>query len=49
MKFQITFILADDSKDTLILTGDTIDEIQKRAAEEYGHRGAKDAWSKQIT
>jgi len=36
MKFQITFILADDSEDTLILTGDTIDEIHKKAAEEYG-------------
>lgn len=49
MKVKITFVLADDSEDTIILTGKSVKELQKMAADEYKHRGAKDAWSESIT
>lgn len=45
MKVKITFVLADNSKDTLILTGESIAKLQEKAQAEYKRRGAKDAWS----
>jgi len=48
MKFRLHFTLQDDSHDFIIIEGETIEEIQKKAKVEKEKRNAKDAWSEEL-
>ena len=49
MTFVIHYTLADGTEDSIILTAETIEEIQQQAAVELVRRGGQDPWSEEIT
>ena len=48
MKFEIHFEHIDGSTDSIILSGDSIAEIQQQAAAEVDKRKPADYWSEQV-
>ncbi len=48
MKFEIHFEHADGSTDSIILSGDSIEEIQQLAKAEVDKRNPVDYWSEQV-
>ncbi len=48
MNFLIHFTLPDGSKDSISLSGETIEEIQAKAATELEKRGGTNPWSEEI-
>ena len=46
MEYEIFFTLANGETDSMIISGETIEEIQQKAKVEAEKRGAIDAWSK---
>lgn len=47
MKFRIHFIVGSIA-DSLVVEGDTLEEIRTFATNEVDKRGGKDAWSEEI-
>ena len=45
MSFKIYFTLANGETDSVVISGETIAEIQELAKAEIEKRGAVDAWS----
>ena len=48
MTFEIHFTLKDGSEDFVVISGDTISEIQEIAVREVEKRGGSDPWSKEL-
>lgn len=48
MKYRIHYWLTDGSEDSFILSGDSIEGIQQKAAEELSRRGGTGPWSEKI-
>ena len=48
MKIKIYFELIDGSQDSIILEGETVEELQRKAAEEMKKRNVLEAWSEEI-
>lgn len=48
MKFKLCFIYEDGSEDSLVVEGETIEEIREIAIYEKETREAKDAWSERL-
>jgi len=47
MMYRIHYTLADGSEESVLISGGSIEGIQKRAAEEVEKRGGTDPWSEQ--
>jgi len=45
MRYKIHYTLADGSEDSIIVEGDTIEEVRDRANAEVSARGGRDPWS----
>ena len=48
MKFKINYTLPDGTEDSLVISGDTTDEIREKADAELERRGGKDPWSEEL-
>jgi len=48
MKFRIHFEWPDGTEDSLVLSGETIDEIREKARVEIEERSGKNTWSEEI-
>lgn len=48
MKFRINYTLPDGSDDSVVISGDTTDEIREKADAELTKRGGTDPWSEEI-
>ena len=48
MTFKIHFELSDGTEDSVIITGDTVDEIRTKADAELEKRGGADPWSEEL-
>lgn len=48
MQFKIHFELSDGSDDSIILSGDTVEDIRAVANDEIEKRGGKNPWSEEI-
>ncbi len=48
MNFKIHFELADGTEDAIMVSGDTIEDIQRKAAVELERRDGKNAWSEEL-
>lgn len=49
MMYRIHYTLADGSEDSMLISGGSIEGIQKRAAEEIDKRGAVNPWSEKVS
>ena len=49
MKFKIHYTLPDGTEDSVVLIGDSIEELQERASAEITKRNATDPWSEQVS
>ena len=49
LDFLIHFTLPDGSEDSISLSGETIEEIQAKAATELKKRGGENAWSEELS
>jgi hypothetical protein len=47
MRFKIHYTLADGYEDSIIIEGDSIDQLRKLAEEEVEARGGTDPWSEE--
>ena len=48
MRFEIGFHLPGDFTDSVIIEGDTIEEIREKADAEVEKRGGIDPWSREL-
>jgi hypothetical protein len=48
MKFRIHFTLKDGTEDSVVVSGDTIEEIREKAEKEVSSRGGLDPWSESL-
>ena len=48
MTFKIHFELPDGTEGFIVISGDTVDEIQKKAKAELAKRGGKNFWSQEV-
>lgn len=48
MKFRIHFTLSDDTQDSVVITADTIEELQTIAAREVAKRAGRDPWEEEL-
>lgn len=48
MRYRIHFTLADGSEDSVIVSGDTIEEVRESAAYQVDIRGGRDPWSEEL-
>jgi hypothetical protein len=48
MNFRIHYTLSDGSEDSIIVTGDDIEQIREKADAEVAKRGGTDPWSEEI-
>lgn len=48
MRARIHYTLPDGSDDSLILEGDTVEEIREKADRELERRSATDPWSEEL-
>jgi hypothetical protein len=48
MKFRIHYTLPDGSEDSIIISGQTIEDIRKKAAIELKNRGGEDPLSEEL-
>lgn len=48
MKFEIHFEHMDGSTDSIVLSGDSVEEIQKQARAEVSKRDPVDYWSERV-
>ena len=48
MTFKIHYTLADGTEDSIVLSGDTVEEIREQADKEVGARGGVDPWSEEL-
>lgn len=48
MIYKIFFTLVNGETDSIVIEGEAIEEIQKKAKSEVEKRGAVDAWSERI-
>lgn len=48
MKYRIHYKLEDGSEDSLVIEGDSLDEICDKASVELKKRNAKDPWSEEL-
>jgi hypothetical protein len=48
MKFKIHFTLNDGTEDSIVVSGDTLEEIREKAYAELDKRGGRDAWSEEL-
>jgi hypothetical protein len=48
MTFRIHYTLADGSEDSVVVSGDSIDEIREAATLEVEKRGGSDPWSEEL-
>lgn len=46
--YRIHYTLSDGSEDSIVLSGETVDEIRERAQEAVAARGGRDPWSEQL-
>lgn len=48
MTFRIHFTWPDGTQDSVIVSGDTIEEVREKAQEAVASRNATDPWSEEI-
>lgn len=48
MRYRTHYTLADGSEDSIVLSGDTIEEIREKAQSEIERRGATNPWSEEL-
>ena len=48
MKFRINFTWPDGTEDSFIVTGETLEECQAKAADELGRRQGSNPWSEEL-
>ena len=48
MKYRIHFTLPDGTEDSVVVTGETVDDIQRAASAEIEKRNASDPWSEEL-
>ena len=48
MKFKIHYTLPDGSDDSIVISGETTDEIREKADAELAKRGGTDPWSEEL-
>lgn len=48
IKVRIHFTMPDGFEDSLVMQADTLEELQKQAADEIERRGAIDPWSEEL-
>jgi hypothetical protein len=48
MKFEINFTLPDGTEDSIVVEGDTIEEVQMKATQEVAVRGGINPWSREV-
>ena len=48
MTFRIHFTLADGSEDSILISGDTVEEIREKAEAAVLARGGRDPWSEEV-
>ena len=49
MKFRIHGCYCDGTEDSIVISGDTIEEVQEKAKIETEKRNWQDCWSEEIT
>lgn len=49
MTFRIHFTWPDGTEDSVILSGDTVEEIREKAHAEVARRNGSNPWSEEIT
>lgn len=49
MTYKIHFTLADGSEDSVVVSGETVDEIREAAQHELDKRGGFDPWSEELS
>lgn len=48
MRYRIHYTLADGTEDSVVVCGDTIEEVRERAEAEVARRGGTNPWSAAI-
>lgn len=49
LRFRINFTLPDGSEDSVIVEGETTEEIREKADDEVRERIGRDPWSEQLS
>ena len=49
MTFKIHFDLPDGTEDSIVLSGETAEEIRDKAVAELWKRGGKNPWSEEVS
>lgn len=48
MRYRIHYTLADGTEDSVVVSGDTIEEVREQAHSEVARRGGTDPWSEEL-
>lgn len=48
MKFRIHYELANGDEDSIVIEGDTLDDIRQKAGEEVAKRSGQNPWSEEL-